>query len=111
GRVDGIPDAGRKPDDLARADAAQRGQTVFPGFWLEGSRLPDCGHAAGHGRCRVVDEFDCVGRGLDRRDHAVTGVAVGQPALGLSWFDRGLAMAMYVDLITLTVGLGENNSY
>ena len=62
GRLDGIPDRGRRAGDLARADAARRHSAVLPRGALGQHRLPDRRHAAGHRRRRAEPEPDRAGR-------------------------------------------------
>ena len=82
GRLDRLPDQRRCADHLARADAARRHPAVLPRSGLEGSRLPDRRHAAGHRRRGAQPEPDRAGRRLDRRHDAAAGVAGRQPARG-----------------------------
>ena len=78
----GFLTAGRCADHLARADAARRHPAVLPRGRLEGSRLPDRRHAAGHRRRGAQPEPDRAGRRRDRRDDAAAGVAGRQPPRG-----------------------------
>ena len=75
GGLDGFSDLRRCAGHLAGADAARRDPAVLPRCRLEGSRLPDRRHAAGHRRRRPESESDRAGRRLDRRHHAAEGLA------------------------------------
>ena len=61
GRLDRLPDQGRRADHLARADAARRHPAVLPRSRVEGPRLPDRRHAARHRRRGAQPEPDRAG--------------------------------------------------